>query len=124
MSDQDLSQRNGVHESPRGKEVRLLMHFPWGHEYSFYYITQLPCQPWVLRHISVTFRSTDYHIEQKNEKSGNPQSHAIRYTQETPTEYNSKRPGTKRKAKAHKKPKKRKEDVAEDVAEVTWFLRT
>ena len=58
------------------------------------------------------------------EKSGNPQSHAIRYTQETPTEYNSKRPGTKRKAKPHKKPKKRKEDVAEDVTEVTWFLRT
>ena len=68
MSDQDLSERNGVHESPRGKEVRLLMHFPWGHEYSFYYITQLPCQPWVLRHISVTFRSTDYHIEQKNDR--------------------------------------------------------
>ena len=63
-------------------------------------------------------------VAELNEKSGNPQSHAIRYTQETPTEYNSKRPGTQRKAKAHKKPKKREEDVAEDVAEVTWFLRT
>ena len=63
-------------------------------------------------------------VAELKEKSGNPQSHAIRYTQETPTEYNSKRPGTKRKAKPHKKPKKRKEDVAEDVTEVTWFLRT
>ena len=60
-------------------------------------------------------------VAELNEKSGNPQSHAIRYTQETPTEYNSKRPGTQRKAKAHKKPKKREEDVAEDVAEVTWL---
>ena len=52
-----------------------------------------------------------------HEKSGNPRSHAIRYTQGTPTEYNSKR--TKRKAKAHKMLKKRKEDVAEDVAKIT-----
>ena len=59
-----------------------------------------------------------------NEKRGNPQSHPIRYTQGTPTEYKSKRFGTKRKAKAHKMLKKRKEDMAEDVAEVTWFLRT
>ena len=58
----------------------------------------------------------------QHEKRGNPRSHPIRYIQGTPTEYNSKR--TKRKAKAHKMPKKRKEDVAEDVAEVTWFLRT
>ena len=42
----------------------------------------------------------------QNEKSGNPRSHAIHYTQGTPTEYNSKRPGTKTKAKAHKMPKK------------------
>ena len=41
-----------------------------------------------------------------DEKSGNPRSHAIHYTQGTPTEYNSKRPGTKTKAKAHKMPKK------------------
>ena len=52
-----------------------------------------------------------------DEKRGNPQSHPIRYTQGTPTEYNSKR--TKRKAKAHKMLKKRKEDVAEDVAKIT-----
>ena len=58
-----------------------------------------------------------------DEKSGNPRSHAIRYTQGTPTEYKSKQLETKRKAKAHKMLKKRKEDVAEDVAEVTWFLR-
>ena len=72
-----------------------------------------------------------------DEKRGNPQSHPIRYTQGTPTEYNSKR--TKRKAKAHKMLKKSKEDVAEDVAKqggrlrslwprmcpkITWFLRT
>ena len=60
----------------------------------------------------------------QDEKSGNPRSHAIRYTQGTPTEYKSKRFGTKRKAKAHKMLKKRKEDMAEDVAEVTWFQRT
>ena len=59
-----------------------------------------------------------------NEKSGNPRSHAIRYTQGTIQNTIASDSEPKEKQKLQKMPKKGKEDVAEDVAEVTWFLRT
>ena len=60
----------------------------------------------------------------QDEKSGNPRSHAIRYTQGTIQNTMASDSEPKEKQKPQKMPKKGKEDVAEDVAEVTWFLRT
>ena len=70
--------------------------------------------------LSANLRAVNASVH-NNEKSGNPRSHAIRYTQGTIQNTIASDSEPKEKQKPQKMPKKGKEDVAEDVAEVTWF---